>query len=211
MRLISCICSPLTKLRNVKMNYLGTKSLETNRLLLRKFELGDASDMYNNWASNPNVTKFLVWEPYKNVADVKEYIQSVIDKYEKPDIYDWVIVDKISGQAIGNISVVSINEQTSCIKIGYCLGEEFWHKGIMAEAFKRVIKFLFEEAECNRIESTHDVANPNSGKVMEKCGLKYEGTLRQAAVNNQGVYDCVVRSILKSEYNHREMFTASRR
>ena len=182
------------------MNHIGTKTLETNRLVLRKFKLSDASDMYINWASNPNVTKFLIWEPYKNVEDVEEYIQSVINKYEKSDSYDWVIVDKKSGQAIGNISVVGIKESISCTKIGYCLGEEFWHKGIMTEAFMRVIRFLFEEVDCNRIESTHDVANPNSGKVMEKCGLKYEGTLRQASVNNQGVCDCVVRSILKSEY-----------
>lgn len=184
------------------MNFIGTKTLETDRLVLRRFKLNDASDMYTNWASNPNVTKFLIWEPYKNIEDVKEYIQSVIDEYEKPETYYWVIVDKKLGRAIGTISVVGIDEITSCLKIGYCLGEEFWHKGIMTEAFKRVIKFLFEEVDCNRIESTHDVANPNSGKVMEKCGLKYEGTLRQAAVNNQGVHDCVVRSILKSEYSN---------
>ncbi|MCH5304702.1 MAG: GNAT family N-acetyltransferase [Ruminococcus sp.] len=182
------------------MNHKGTKKLETERLVLREFKLSDALNMYNNWASNPNVTKFLIWEPYKSVEDVEEYIKTVINEYEKLDKYDWVIVEKSSGQAIGNISVVKINEPTSCMKIGYCLGEKFWHNGIMTEAFMRVIKFLFEEVGCNRIEATHDVSNPNSGKVMEKCGLKYEGTLRQSSVNNQGVYDCVVRSILKSEY-----------
>ena len=186
------------------MNNIGTKKLETKRLVLRKFRWDDAFGMYKNWANSPNVTKFLIWEPYKNVDDVKEYIQSVIDGYENPKKYDWVIEDKSLGEVIGNISVVNIDEHISCAKIGYCLGEAFWHKGIMSEALKRVIEFLFDEVGCNRIEATHDVANPNSGKVMEKCGLKYEGTLRQSAVNNQGVYDCVVRSILKSEYYNKQ-------
>ncbi len=84
--------------------------------------------------------------------------------------------------------------------IGYCLGDEYWHKGIMTEAFMRVIRFLFEEVDVNRIKSTHDVNNPNSGKVMLKCGLKYEGTLRKDEVNNTGVHDSAVYSILKEEY-----------
>ncbi|MBQ8135717.1 MAG: GNAT family N-acetyltransferase, partial [Clostridia bacterium] len=65
----------------------------------------------------------------------------------------------------------------------------------------RVIEYLFHEAGFNRIESTHDVNNPNSGKVMAKCGLQYEGTLRQAGVSNQGIIDHVVRAILKEDYD----------
>ena len=65
------------------MNHCGTKTLETKRLVLRKFHLNDAEDMFRNWASNPNVTKFLIWEPYTNVDDVRAYIQSCIDCYEK--------------------------------------------------------------------------------------------------------------------------------
>lgn len=182
------------------MNHCGTKTLETERLILRKFRLDDAGDMFRNWASNPNVTKFLIWQPYTNVDDVKAYIQSCIDCYEKADYYNWVIEYKENGQAIGNISVVELKEHTLCTVIGYCIGEGYWHKGITSEAFSKVIEFLFEEVGVNRIESTHDVNNPNSGRVMAKCGLKYEGTLRQAGVSNQGIFDCVVRSILKSEW-----------
>lgn len=182
------------------MNHCGTKTLETERLVLRKFRLDDAEDMFRNWASNPNVTKFLIWQPYTNVDDVKAYIQSCIDCYEKADYYNWVIEYKENGQVIGNISVVELKEHTRCTVIGYCIGEDYWRKGITSEAFSRVIEFLFEEVGVNRIESTHDVNNPNSGRVMTKCGLKYEGILRQTGVSNQGIFDCVVRSILKSEW-----------
>ena len=186
--------------RNNAMNHCGTKTLETERLILRKFRLDDAEDMFRNWASSPDVTKYLIWKPYQNVDDVKAYIQSRIDGYKNENFYDWVIEYKEYGQAVGSIGVVEVKEQTRCTVIGYCIGKDYWHKGITAEAFRRVIEFLFEEVGVNRIESTHDVNNPNSGRVMEKCGLKYEGTLRQAAVSNQGIYDSVIRSILRSEW-----------
>lgn len=182
------------------MEHKGTKRLETERLILRKFELSDTQNMFDNWASNPNVTKFLIWQTYTNTDDVRAYIQSRIDSYANDNSYEWVIEYKENHQAIGSIGVVDFKEYINCALIGYCLGEEYWHKGIMTDVLNRVIKFLFEEVGVNRIEATHDVNNPNSGKVMEKCGMKYEGTLRQAAVNNQGICDSVVRSVLREEY-----------
>ena len=190
----------IIKKQDGRPSHLGTQALETERLILRKFQISDAQNMFDNWASNPNVTKYLIWQPYKNVDDVKTYIQSCIDNYKNPDYYYWVIEYRENRQAIGTISVVDFKDSINCALIGYCIGEDYWHKGITAEAFKRVIQFLFEKVGVNRIESTHDVNNPNSGKVMEKCGLKYEGTLRQAGVSNQGMIDVVIRSILKSEY-----------
>ncbi len=70
----------------------------------------------------------------------------------------------------------------------------------MTEAFKAIIPFFFNEVGVNRIESQHDPNNPNSGKVMQKCGLKYEGTLRQADWSNKGVVDACMYSLLKSEW-----------
>ena len=60
--------------------------------------------------------------------------------------------------------------------------------------------YLFLEVGANRIESQHDPDNPHSGGVMKKCGLKYEGTLRQADYSNRGIVDACVYSILRSEW-----------
>ena len=68
------------------------------------------------------------------------------------------------------------------------------------EAFEAVIRFMFDEVGVNRLEARHNVDNPNSGGVMKKCGLTYEGTLRQAATDNTGLMDLSVYSILRSEY-----------
>ena len=70
----------------------------------------------------------------------------------------------------------------------------------MYAVFKAIIPFFFKEVGVNRIESQHDPNNPNSGKVMQKCGLKYEGTLRQADWNNKGIVDACMYSLLKSEW-----------
>ncbi len=182
------------------MEHKGTKQLETERLILRKFRIEDAEDMFNNWASDPEVTKFMTWEPYVNVDDVRGYIESCID-YADEKCYNWIIEYKQTGKAIGSISVVEIREDTACANVGYCIGRKYWHKGVTTEAFNRVIKFLFEEVGLNRIEATHDVNNPHSGGVIKKCGLKYEGTLRKAGLNNQGICDMSIYSILKKEYS----------
>ena len=182
------------------MQQIGTKQIETERLILRKYKVTDAEDMFVNWASCPAVTRFLTWPPYRRASDVRLYIKSRITEYEHKDCYDWVIEWKENHQVIGSISVISVQEMTQSASVGYCLGEAYWGKGIMTEALKAVVRFLFTEVGFKRIEATHDVRNTASGRVMEKCGLQYEGTLRQAGFANQGVCDIVVRSILKKDY-----------
>ena len=93
-----------------------------------------------------------------------------------------------------------MNEQIDKVHIGYCIGSQWWHQGYTSEALAIIIPFFFERVKVNRIESQHDPNNPNSGKVMEKCGLKYEGTLRQNDWNNQGIVDASMYGLLKSDY-----------
>ena len=107
---------------------------------------------------------------------------------------------KESGEPIGAIDVVNLREDIEEAEIGYCLGTAWWRLGIMTEAFQRVIQFLFEEVGVNRITATHDPRNPHSGDVMKKCGLRYEGTSRQAGKNNQGICDLARYAILKEDY-----------
>ena len=80
--------------------------------------------------------------------------------------------------------------------IGYCIGKRWWNKGITSEALNELIKYFFEEVQVNRIESRHDPLNKNSGKVMIKCGMKYEGIMRKAYINNQGICDCSMYALL---------------
>lgn len=182
------------------MKQLGSVRLETNRLILRPFRKEDAHDMFRNWASNDNVTKYLTWPTHKS----EEVSQKVVDIWVKEssnlNYYQWCIELKENHEAIGSIGVVRMEEGIDAVEIGYCIGEEYWNKGITSEAFQRVIKFLFEEVECNRIAARHDINNPSSGKVMLKSGLKYEGTLLEAGRNNLGICDLAIYAITRKMY-----------
>lgn len=104
-----------------------------------------------------------------------------------------------SNEPIGTISVVNYNEQTQTVHIGYCIGQTWWHQGIASEALGCVMKFLFDQVEVLRVEARHDPNNPNSGAVMRKCGMHYEGTLRKSDWNNQGICDASYYSLLANE------------
>ena len=180
------------------MEHKGSIVLETERLILRPFREEDAQEMFDNWASNPNVTKYVTWPPHTSVEATKSLLREWGMGYFLPDFYQWAIELKELGQVIGNIAVVNIDEKIDACEIGYCLGEAWWNKGIATEAFKRVIDFLFAEVQANRISARHDTDNPASGKVMQKSGLVYEGTLRQAGKNNTNpLCDLAIYAILR--------------
>jgi ribosomal-protein-alanine N-acetyltransferase len=182
------------------MKHLGTRTLETDRLTLRRFTLDDAEYMYKNWANDNEVTKFLTWETHKTINTSKDILNEWISNYEKENFYNWAIVLKNINEPIGSIGAVKQNDEIKMVHIGYCIGKEWWHNGITYEALSVLIKYFFEQIEVNRIESRHNPHNPNSGKVMEKCGMKYEGTMRQADKNNQGICDYCEYGILAEEY-----------
>ena len=181
------------------MNHQGTKTLHTKWLLLRKFTLADAPFMFENWARDDDVTKYLTWPTHKS-AQASEYILNEwIKQYQNENCYQWAIVLKEIDEPIGCISVVELNDQVSKAQIGYCIGKKWWRQGIMSESLKAVMDFLFDEVGVNRIEARHDVRNAFSGKVMQKCGMKYEGTHLQSDYNNQGVCDTAWYALLRKD------------
>lgn len=182
------------------MNHLGTKKIETSRLVLRPFVREDARAMYENWASDPEVTKFLSWPTYRSVDTAHEILEIWTNQYADPVFYQWAIELKEIGEPIGSISVVNMDDRVDMMEIGFCIGSSWWGRGIMTEAFHAVIDFLFEEVGVQRIEAGHDPNNPASGAVQRKCGLKYEGTFRRSIRSNQGITDKVVLAILKEEW-----------
>lgn len=182
------------------MKHCGTCALETDRLILRRFVVDDAEAMYKNWASDGEVTKYLTWPPHESADATRQLLEQWVKSYQKDTYYQWAIVLKENGdEPIGSISVVDMNDNISMVHIGYCIGQKWWHQGIMSEALSALIDFFFDQVDANRIESRHDPKNPHSGMVMKKCGMKYEGTMRSCDRNNQGLCDASWYAILKSD------------
>lgn len=178
----------------------GTQTIETPQLILRRFTVDDAPAMFRNWASDPEVTKYLTWPTHPNEMVTVSVVQSWVNGYQQANYYQWAIILKENGsEPIGSISGHDVNDQIEKIEIGYCMGKRWWHRGIMTEALGAVIWYLFDIVGFNRIQARHDPNNPNSGAVMRKCGMRYEGTFRQADRNNQGICDVSWYAILKSD------------
>ena len=183
------------------MKHCGTKQIETKRLILRRFRDGDEVAMFENWASDPEVTKYLTWPTHTGTEVSKMVLDDWINSYEKEDYYQWAIVPKDNNDApIGSISIVGMKEKVGLVHVGYCIGRKWWHQGITSEAMAALFDFCFEELEVNRVEARHDPRNPHSGGVMKKCGMTFEGTLRQCERNNQGVCDASYYGILRREW-----------
>ena len=180
------------------LTHKGTVTLETPRLILRKARMEDAEPMFRNWANDPEVTKYLTWPPHEDIEVTRKVLASWIDNYQRDDYYQWMIVLKETGEPIGSIMVTTVGRAQSA-HVGYCIGKAWWHQGIMSESLQAVMDFLFDKVGYHRVESLHDPNNPHSGNVMKKCGMKFEGALRQADRNNQGICDACYYGLLANE------------
>ena len=144
--------------------------LETERLILRKLNENDADAIFNNWACDPEVTKYVTWPPHKSVETTKKLLNMWLDEYNDEKTYRFGIVLKEENKLIGMIDVVRYIED--CPEIGCVLSRDYWSKGIMTEACNKMIDYLFEQGfPIVHIKAYKE--NIGSNKVIQKCGLTY--------------------------------------
>ena len=174
-------------------------TLETSRLILRKFKLTDVDDLFE-YASNKNIDKYVPWHVYNDRNEAVEFINSKIQRYNEGKLSSWAIELKKNNKMIGSIDFGKWYTKSNCATIGYTISCDYWNNGYATEALREVIKFGFETMKLHRIQMEHVKENVASGKVMMKNGLKYEGTLRDAAYYKGKYYDKKIYSILKKEY-----------
>lgn len=182
------------------MKHQGTKTFETERLLLRRFTVEDAPCFFQNVTSDPEVNRFLTWPLDRTVEDTKKLLSEWEERYESPERYCWAIVLKENDEVIGTIATPTVKNRIEAVEVTYCIGSKWWGQGIVPEALQVVMKYMFEEVQVNRIEAGFDSNNPNSGRVMEKVGMQKEGFLRQAGRNNQGLFDLVFYAMIKDDW-----------
>ena len=109
------------------LNHKGTVTIETDRLILRRFAMEDAEAMFRRWASDDEVTKHLTWPTHSSVEISKMVLTDWTSHYPEPDFYNWAIVLKENGpEPIGNISVVGIDNKVDAATMGYCMSRAHW-------------------------------------------------------------------------------------
>jgi len=173
------------------------KTLQTARLTLRSWSESDLDDFYA-YAKNPNIGPNAGWPPHPDKTHSLAILRSFMERDEV-----WAIVDNASRAVIGSLGLHEDDKRRNAKakSIGYVLAEEYWGRGLMVEAVKRVLQHAFEELGVDIVSVYHYPFNVRSRRVIEKCGFRYEGTLRRAfAIYDGSVYDDVCYSITREEY-----------
>ena len=174
-------------------------TLETKRLILRRMTMKDAQDIFE-YSKDPEVARHVLWDAQKDLSEAKEYCRFMMRRYRQDQPSSWGIIHKASGRLVGTIGYMEYREDHGSVEVGYSLARSLWNGGYMTEALSRVIAHTFETMDVNRIEAQHELTNPSSGRVMEKCGMKKEGVLRQRLYNKGKYVDVALYAILHSDY-----------
>jgi ribosomal-protein-alanine N-acetyltransferase len=186
----------------VAINNIGTQRIETDRLILRKFESIDAEDMIKNWISHPVVQNNYGEPIYTTTEEVSKVLENWISAYSNLEFYRWAIILKETNINIGQVAFYKVDSNNQNLDVEYCIGESYWGKGYATEALKAIMKYGFEKMHYNRIQAFHRRQNPSSGQVLIKSGMQYEGTLRQYLLHNDSFDDCIMYAALKEEYSY---------
>ncbi|MBP3427069.1 MAG: GNAT family N-acetyltransferase [Clostridia bacterium] len=174
-------------------------TLETPRLILRRIAMKDAQDIFD-YSRDTEVARHVLWSAQKHISEAKDYCRYMMRRYKYDEPSSWGIILKESGKLVGTIGYMTYSEDNNSVELGYSLARPLWNGGYMTEALSRVIEYTFEAMEVNRIEAQHELTNPASGRVMEKCGMQREGVLRQRLYNKGKYVDVALYAILREDW-----------
>lgn len=186
------------KMKNSDLKrFINIPRLYTERLTLRRIMPSDLEDVYE-YASDPEVPRFLLWTPHADRTVTKRYLSVIDKKYRRSEFYDWGI--EYNGKMIGTCGFTSLSVYDNRGEIGYVLNREFWGMGLAREAVSRVLDFGFRELGLNRIEAKFMIGNDRSLSVMQKCNMTLEGTMKQYVYAKGSYRDVGIAAICADEY-----------
>ena len=167
------------------INHKGTIELESERLRFRKITIDDAEEMFNNWASDDDVTRYLTWSSHKNVDVTRSVIDSWVESYKNKDYYLWEIEDKETKELIGTISVVNKNDNKKEFELGMCLCKRYWGKRLALESAHTIMKYM-KSLGYKYMVATTKVGNEKCLKAISKENLEYYGIEKDGSKNLDG-------------------------
>lgn len=182
------------------LTHVGTNTIETERLILRKFEYTDDEAMLKYWVADEKIQSLYSEPVYSTKEEVKGLLDKYIGSYDKGDYYRWAVVEKKSGECIGQIAYFLVDNKNHFAEIEYCIGSDFQCKGYATEATKAVIAYGFNEMNLHKVQICTKTINKPSKRVIEKCGFTYEGTLRDYFYMDGEYVGRLYFSMLRTEF-----------
>ncbi len=174
-------------------------TIETERLILRPYTLDDAKELQRLIGDRAIAdTTSNIPHPYED-GMAEEWISRRQETFERGVSVEFAITHREQGFLMGGIGLM-IDGEHERAEVGYWIGKSYWNNGYCTEAAQAVLKYGFEVLVLNRIYTTHMTRNPASGRVLQKIGMKHEGTLRQHVEKWGKFEDMEAYGILRSEY-----------
>jgi ribosomal-protein-alanine N-acetyltransferase len=167
------------------LNHHGSKRLETERLIIRPLTNKDAYDVFININNDQHVLDYFGAPYYDNFNSSS--IDSLVRLSNDPVSYCWGIELKKINECIGIFLQQSRNDYIGSIEIGYAIGSKYWNQGYITEAVKAVTDYLFKSVNYHKITAGYVLENLASKRVLEKCGMNYEG-IRKDDFFHRGCY-----------------------
>ena len=149
---------------------------ETRQLILRRPRLSDADDMFDHYASDSEVTRYLTWRPYRDRSEVRPFLQSRLARWDSGEAFSWTITRPTEDRVIG---MIGCRVRDYAADIGYVVSRSYWGRGYATEAAKAVVDWAGNLETIFRVWAVCDVANKGSSRVLEKIQMKREGILRR--------------------------------
>lgn len=179
--------------------------LETKRLILRPLVQSDAENIFE-YAKNPNVSLFTLWEPHKTVTDslnfIVDYAHSLYrEKVPEPFA---ITLRENPNKVIGTVGCFWVSKSSKSMELAYAVAESYWGKGLVTEASEAVVDYCFKTFEINRMQARCKTENKASARVMEKIGMTFEGTLKSAIFHRNRFWDMHYYSVLKDDWNKQQ-------
>ncbi len=187
------------KRETVSRIFRNQPTIETERLILRQMSLVDAEDMYA-YAKDPEVTRYLTWEPHTSLFYTREYLEYLESRYAIGDFFDWAVIEKTSGRMVGTCGFTRFRYEDDCGEIGYVLNPDVWGRGYAPEALRALLSFGFDTLLLERIEAKFMEGNVRSLRVMEKLGMRLEGYHRNGMRIKGKLSTVGVCAILRGEH-----------
>lgn len=128
----------------MSFKHTGTVNLQTERLLLHRFNFNDIESMLNNWIANPTIQHNYGEPTYETKDSVRQLLNKWVSQYKNDSFYRWAIILKETNENIGQIAFCRVYTQIKIAEIEYCIGESYWGNSYASKSLKSILKYSFE-------------------------------------------------------------------
>jgi ribosomal-protein-alanine N-acetyltransferase len=183
----------------LELNFNPFPVLETERLILRNFTMGDANDVFS-YRGNIDAMKHISRPVQRSLEEAQSMIQKINDNQTANEAIGWAVTFKGSSKVIGSVSFHRIEKENYRAELGYMIHPDYWRQGIIGEAVKALLDYGFNELNFHSIEAIIDPENIASQKVLEKYNFVKEAHFKENYFFNGKFADSAVYSLLRSDY-----------